>query len=646
MYTNNSLTHTTTSIPSLSFNSSSTPSQHLYPTPQRQTPTPSCASLSSEIRNTAPSFQQDYQHLCSHQFQSQILTQDEWNLILTVRMMKTLNVLPSFQPPSSSLYQHSGDLTSYQSTSSNCQIGHQLSAPTFYTTAAGTLPTSPYYNEASSIHPYAAPTTASSIPPLLATAISSTAPLITAASSLASYAIVTSSLPRDTTAYSSSPLITTASSSLASYATTTSSLPPYTTASSLSSPYATTTSWLPPYTTVSSSSTPYATTTSSLPPYTTASSLSSSYATTSSLSSPYTTASSSPPPSTILILQELEQTLLPRIQQAHQNDSSISQLQLHSPTSPPVILMSPIQQQQQKSPNQYSSAAPQQTQSVYSHASATYQYDSSMSGPTIQLLDPTKPYRIGDTIKVAGRTLQSDTVSMKYWLEDDITITETTNGGHILNMAGYSYFRKIFGKNFTTWECEYRRRKHCSSIVIRSSNPTIKNYFRIYSIQGEHIHHPTPENIEIRLFKQRVRDRCRQELSCPRTIYEHELQKGKYSGEMLALLPTFYNMQAQLYRIRQEHLPTSPTDPNFQSHPGFTTTDQGKRFLLYDSNASQAPYVSAPSEVGRLLIYSSDLQLVILSKSKRIGSDGTFETAAQISHQYYIIMGEYEEKHP
>ena len=67
--------------------------------------------------------------------------------------------------------------------------------------------------------------------------------------------------------------------------------------------------------------------------------------------------------------------------------------------------------------------------------------------------------------------------------------------------------------------------------------------------------------------------------------------------------------------------------------------------MLYDSNAVQTPYASAPSEVGRLIIYTSDLQLDILSKSKRIGSDGTFDTAAHISHQNYIIMGEFEEQH-
>jgi hypothetical protein len=124
-----------------------------------------------------------------------------------------------------------------------------------------------------------------------------------------------------------------------------------------------------------------------------------------------------------------------------------------------------------------------------------------------------------------------------------MTVTGTGTGGHILNMAGYSYLVKNHGKNFTTWECEYRRNKRCSSIVIRSSDPTVKHYFRIYSIRGEHIHEPTPDNVEIRRFKQRVRDRCRLELSSSRTIYDDELMKGKYSADMLAVLPTFINMR-------------------------------------------------------------------------------------------------------
>jgi len=36
-----------------------------------------------------------------------------------------------------------------------------------------------------------------------------------------------------------------------------------------------------------------------------------------------------------------------------------------------------------------------------------------MTGPNVQLLDSTKPYELGDTIKIDGRTLESDALSMK-----------------------------------------------------------------------------------------------------------------------------------------------------------------------------------------------------------------------------------------
>jgi hypothetical protein len=39
-------------------------------------------------------------------------------------------------------------------------------------------------------------------------------------------------------------------------------------------------------------------------------------------------------------------------------------------------------------------------------------------------------------------------------------------------------------------------------------------------------------------------------------------------------------VEAQLYRIRQEHLPVSLTDPKFVLHPGFTSTDQ-KEHVFY-----------------------------------------------------------------
>ncbi|CAF1528082.1 unnamed protein product [Adineta ricciae] len=263
----------------------------------------------------------------------------------------------------------------------------------------------------------------------------------------------------------------------------------------------------------------------------------------------------------------------------------------------------------------------------------------------IELLDPTKPYQIGDPIKIGRRILQTDPSSIKYWVEGSMTIIETTTGGKILSMGGYSYVVKNYGKLFTKWECERRRNGQCSTILIRTSDPRNKDMLKIFSIEGEHIHDPTPHTVELRKFKQRVRNRCRQELSSPRMVYETELMKGQYSKEMLSILPTFYNIQAQLYRIRLNHLPTSPTNSNFTLHSGFTMTDQGHRFLLYDSNSVLMPYISAPARVGRILIFSSDLQLNILAKSKRVANDGTFQTASYTSQQNYIIVAEYQEGH-
>ena len=237
-------------------------------------------------------------------------------------------------------------------------------------------------------------------------------------------------------------------------------------------------------------------------------------------------------------------SLSSEIQSGHQNQSFELQLQsCSSPsTSPRASVISPIQKDQRESSNQSSEAFPRRRQLVHPQTS-TFYYDPMIVGPTVQLLDPTKPYEIGDTIKVGGRNLRSDISSLKYWLEDDITVTETASGGHILNMAGYSYLIKNHGKNFTSWECEHRRHRQCSSVAIRSSDPTVKNYFRIYSIQGEHNHEPASENVEVRKFKQRIKERCRLELSSPRTIYDDELRRGKFSPQMLAILPTFYNMR-------------------------------------------------------------------------------------------------------
>lgn len=526
MYTIGNLITSDSSTPSSSSNTLSTQLFHPHPLLQNQTAAtfPPLPTLS--LSNAAQSQQQFY-HSNLYQSQSQMLSKDEWDLILSFRMMKSLNVSPLLQPPLSSMHPPTDGAVLHQTTASFDQTGHQIPGlmhPTtglpihLYTLSATAPQTGPYITPTiSSIHPNTATIAAQqSYAQQIQYPAAQVQPSRTT-SVLSSSVISIESKP--TQSSSSSKILSPIQVSLSSQPHSTPQTPPQTHPTLQTPPQM--------HSTPQTSPQPHATSQTPL----------------------QTPATPQTPPQMHSTLQASPQSHLisqksPQTQSGHQNQSDTLRQQLYSCpfASPPTVITSSMQQHLQISSNQNLPASTRRDQSVHS-STTTFAFDPTTLGSAIQLLDPTKPYKIGDKIKVGGRILQSDPSSLKYWLEDDMTVTETTNGGYILNMAGYSYFIKNKGKKFTTWECEHRRNQRCASIVIRSSDPTVKNYFRIYSIQGDHFHDPTPENIDVRTFKQRVRDRCRQELSSPRTIYEDELRRGKYSGDMLTILPTFYNMR-------------------------------------------------------------------------------------------------------
>ncbi|CAF3334599.1 unnamed protein product [Rotaria sp. Silwood2] len=167
MFTNNNVMPFDTSIPSLSPNTSSTPLCHHHPIFQSQISstlhTPSSSSLhniapssqstmynaapppqstlynaapspqstmynaapppqstlynaapspQSTMYNAAPTSEQKYHCLYPYQPQSQTLLPNEWDLILSLRMMQNLSVLPTLQPLPSPAYSHTGATTS------------------------------------------------------------------------------------------------------------------------------------------------------------------------------------------------------------------------------------------------------------------------------------------------------------------------------------------------------------------------------------------------------------------------------------------------------------------------------------------------------------------------------------------------------
>jgi hypothetical protein len=70
------------------------------------------------------------------------------------------------------------------------------------------------------------------------------------------------------------------------------------------------------------------------------------------------------------------------------------------PASPPLGIISPIQQDQRKPSHQSISKSPQLYQSAHPQTPTIFHYNPTITGPTILLLDPTKPYELGIPLKL------------------------------------------------------------------------------------------------------------------------------------------------------------------------------------------------------------------------------------------------------
>ncbi|CAF4065377.1 unnamed protein product [Rotaria sordida] len=95
MFTNNN-TLSSTRLPTLqSSNVLPTSLPHVLPSSQYQTsPIFYTPSSSSSFYYAAPTFQQQDQYQNPYQIPPQALSSEEWDLILSFRRMKTLNILP------------------------------------------------------------------------------------------------------------------------------------------------------------------------------------------------------------------------------------------------------------------------------------------------------------------------------------------------------------------------------------------------------------------------------------------------------------------------------------------------------------------------------------------------------------------------
>ncbi|CAF3352145.1 unnamed protein product [Rotaria sp. Silwood1] len=219
------------------------------------------------------------------------------------------------------------------------------------------------------------------------------------------------------------------------------------------------------------------------------------------------------------------------------------------------------------------------------------------------------------------------------------TITKTTSNKRktMLTINCHQYQLKNFNKNKTIkfWRCASRS---CGVLLHTNLND---EFVRFSGKTTEHSHLPNPAELEIRNLKEVMRQRAENELAPLQEIAEQEVRKGLLTGEALAVLPNITNIGHSLVHTRRKMIPPIPNSSSFII-PDIYTKDYHNhhRLLLYDSDdpkfsLDQLEYIP-PS--GRILIWSSDVQLNLLFNSERLHMDGTFSSAPPNFDQVFVIQ--------
>ncbi|CAF1216598.1 unnamed protein product [Rotaria sp. Silwood1] len=233
----------------------------------------------------------------------------------------------------------------------------------------------------------------------------------------------------------------------------------------------------------------------------------------------------------------------------------------------------------------------------------------------------------------------SKPVSSSSFLSPKPSIVKTTSNKRktMLYIKGYQYQLKDYNKNKTIkfWRCAKR---DCGVLLHTNLND---EFIRYSGKNINHKHLPNPAALEIRDLKEKMRQRAETELVPLQEIAEQEVRNGLLTGDALANLPNIFEIGRGLSHVRQKNLPSIPNSSSFVIPDKYTRDYlDHHRLLLHDSTDPHFQFDSSddiqPS--GRILIWSSDIQLHLLFNSERLHMDGTFSTSPPHFAQVFIIQ--------
>jgi hypothetical protein len=121
----------------------------------------------------------------------------------------------------------------------------------------------------------------------------------------------------------------------------------------------------------------------------------------------------------------------------------------------------------------------------------------------------------------------------------DIIFSKTKRGSDLLMINGFSYTLNKENKMQYYWRCETRS---CNATLI-TTKCLITNKHSICSMgKNDHTHAPSTAEQEVRVFREHVKKRAREEFTPITVLVEEEMRKLNLSKEAQQLLPLPHNM--------------------------------------------------------------------------------------------------------
>ena len=175
--------------------------------------------------------------------------------------------------------------------------------------------------------------------------------------------------------------------------------------------------------------------------------------------------------------------------------------------------------------------------------------------------------------------------------------------------------------------CWHKKHLRCSALCYSKND-------EVSAQTGTH-NHPQISKSEIVFahVKNDVKINAKNSTGSLKKIFENTINKAIEKNDLsiesgYPFAPTYRASQKHLYKLRKENLPPLPkerSDIIFEDdYARFTETNCHNRFLLFDTKDNN-----------RIIAFSSDTQLEIISKSKRWNVDGTFKAAPPLYKQLY-----------